>query len=900
MARPGPQWLWLAAAAAMCVLCAAQQPSVPAPGTGAQAAPAAPGSETKPDQSAAPKTVEEARAALRDAETKHPGDSAEVVDALVNLLNDETDSAHVSDESLAEADRAVHMAEAVAGKESSLYATALAAKARALVLMDRPEVARPIDEEALEIEERIGTDADGLANAAGVMSYVCQRTGDTRCALKSVELQVKTLRSIKDVDPTELASALTDLMANRRLNNDIEGAKAALAEVMALAEHSEKADPVWTVIENNAGGFYIFVGDYPRALEHLKKGLDLSIQVYGPDNLSQSSELANLAFLEMCLGHGDEALNYYARARELYAKRYGPEHFQTAYLESGYAYAQSMLGNYRQAAELALASHRIERERIRLAIRTMPERQALEMAGSGAASYNVAVSVMVQHPEIAVAEIYQEVVRSRALVAEEMAQRQATLNRERTAAVEAMERQLDEDRKAVMNLQQAPAADDTAGELARATAKMERTERALALHSAAFRTDERVRNSDLAELRRNMPAGSVLISYVHFARYSEEIANFSKPPVWWYVAVVMRRDSDRIGVYDLGDAKSIAGLLQRMRASADSEAHSGGMGSARNEREYRDAAAELRKRIWDPLKAELGNAKLALVVPDGSLGLIPFSTLPDGKGYLVENGPVVHILSSERDLLPGESGRRNAGLLAVGSPSFELAGLNAGPSAQRNAPESCDTFNKSPFHPLPASLEEVRDISTSWKRWNADEPARLLTGDNATRSQFLDAAPRSRILHVATHAFLLDKSCGNGNPLLLSGLVFAGANKNRDTAILTAQQIASIDLRGVDWAVLSACSTGSGEPNIGEGVLGLERAFRVAGAKTVVMSLWPVDDAVTHEFMRDLYAERFGRRATSADAIWLAARKLLKDRQAAGKSTHPWYWGGFVGAGGWN
>ena len=119
------------------------------------------------------------------------------------------------------------------------------------------------------------------------------------------------------------------------------------------------------------------------------------------------------------------------------------------------------------------------------------------------------------------------------------------------------------------------------------------------------------------------------------------------------------------------------------------------------------------------------------------------------------------------------------------------------------------------------------------------------------------------------------------------------------SSILTAQQIASLDLSGVDWAVLSACNTGNGEINDGEGVMGLERAFRVAGAHSVIMTLWPVDNAVTREFMRGLYAERFGRRTTTATASWIAARKLLLARQAAGKSTHPWYWAGIVAAGDW-
>jgi CHAT domain-containing protein len=288
----------------------------------------------------------------------------------------------------------------------------------------------------------------------------------------------------------------------------------------------------------------------------------------------------------------------------------------------------------------------------------------------------------------------------------------------------------------------------------------------------------------------------------------------------------------------------------------------------------------------------------------------------------VEQGPVVHILTSERDLLPGQAADKKAGLLAVGSPSFELAGLDAGPSTisdvspsagpvaepasggarpdtLRGDEISCAAFTQMEFHALPGSLNEVKDISSTFKRWNAAEPEQLLTGEDATRTRFVDAAPRSRILHIATHAFVLDKSCGNGNPLLHSGLVFAGANKSRNSSILTAQQIASLDLSGVDWAVLSACNTGGGEPKDGEGVLGLERSFRVAGARSVVMALWPVEDDVTGEFMRALYAERFERHATTADAVWNSARKMLRERRAAGESTHPWYWAGFVGAGGW-
>jgi CHAT domain-containing protein len=266
---------------------------------------------------------------------------------------------------------------------------------------------------------------------------------------------------------------------------------------------------------------------------------------------------------------------------------------------------------------------------------------------------------------------------------------------------------------------------------------------------------------------------------------------------------------------------------------------------------------------------------------------------------MVEHGPVIHTLSSERDLVPTSTGAKKTGLLAIGSPSFDLAENRLPPSPLRGATPTCTEFSKLDFQPLPGTALEVTDIGSTWRQWNSAEPSQLVTGDEATLARFLADAAHSRVLHVATHAFLLDKSCGNGNPLLHSGLVFAGANQGRGSSILTAQQIASLDLNGVDWAVLSACNTGNGELRDGEGVLGLERAFRVAGVHSVVMTLWPVDDDVTRQFMHELYSQRLEQHATTADSVWNASRKLLIERRTAGKSTHPWYWAGFVGSGGW-
>jgi CHAT domain len=215
----------------------------------------------------------------------------------------------------------------------------------------------------------------------------------------------------------------------------------------------------------------------------------------------------------------------------------------------------------------------------------------------------------------------------------------------------------------------------------------------------------------------------------------------------------------------------------------------------------------------------------------------------------------------------------------------------------RGTRSACGTFQTLRFHALPGSQQEAENIAAFWKQAAGEgsqtlrgasvqlESSELLQmiGADASPEAFVQLAPGKRVLHVATHGFSLEGSCQSAvqlgldsrkrddsllpvtaeNPLLLSGLAFAGANRrgsakpDETDGILIAEEIAGINLEGVDWAVLSACDTGVGEIKVGEGVFGLRRAFQVAGAKTVIMSLWPVEDETTRQWMGTLYREHF-------------------------------------------
>jgi CHAT domain-containing protein len=835
--------------------------------------------------------IEKAREKLKLAEAAHPEGSLEVSKTINELVYAMRMNEQVNAESFALVERELMLAQKFDGPEGLNVADAWIQKSDLLSYSNKNAEARPIVENALEIIRKKFSDRTELPLASTLLLHICLRLGDFQCGLRAADESIDAIRKGAG-DASWLSLTLSQRAELKFFLKDMDGAVSDIEEALAIAYKTNTSDFALGVLERNLADMYIRAQKFDQAMPHLVRARELITKAQG----AESPELKTIDGLEANLftrtGQFEKAWNSYQSA--LGNKNDSPDNL-TAY-RAALARSYAAGGKLSEAVEQGLQVEKTVRETFVLEARSLPERQALAYDQHHPSGLNIMLSVLAKHPDQRPNEVYQEVVRSRALVADEMARREKNLN---TSDDPVVSKELEDLNKARLDLLNADKAANGSDSIAQATVRMEKIERALAEKSASIRNDEHLSAVQLDDLRRSLPPHSALISYVAYKSVAVEKVDptFSSTPS--YIAFVLRTDSDRVRVFDLGDAASLDALVLKARAAADAEAHSGGLGSTRNERAYREAGLAIRQRIWDPLKKEIGDAKLALVVADGTLNLIPFAGLPDGAGYLVEHGPVIHMLSSERDLLPTDQGQKKSGLLAIGSPSFELAENRLPPSPLRGATPNCEEFGKIEFQPLPGTALEVSDIGSTWRRWNGAERSQLVTGDDATLTRFIEDAPKSRVLHVATHAFLLDKSCGNGNPLLHSGLVFAGGSHGGAQSILTAQQIASLDLSGVDWAVLSACNTGNGELRDGEGVLGLQRAFRVAGAHSIIMTLWPVDDDVTRQFMHKLYAERLAAHASTADAVWDSARKLLLERRAAGKSTHPWYWAGFVGSGGW-
>jgi CHAT domain-containing protein len=220
-------------------------------------------------------------------------------------------------------------------------------------------------------------------------------------------------------------------------------------------------------------------------------------------------------------------------------------------------------------------------------------------------------------------------------------------------------------------------------------------------------------------------------------------------------------------------------------------------------------------------------------------------------------------------------------------------------------------------------LQAIRDLHEYVLKWQS--PILQLEGKAATEEAVRAALPGHRYVHSATHGYFepdhlpsllmdaeekqaddfLDQQIQAAGTLpgLLSGLVFAGVNAepdfSRDDGYLSAEEILHLDLASCDLVVLSACETALGSVRAGEGLMSLRRAFEVAGADTVISSLWKVDDLATAVLIKDFYTNLWQKNLPRAEALHQAKLQMLRRNRAEEGEAKPGTWGAFVLSGGW-
>jgi CHAT domain-containing protein/Tfp pilus assembly protein PilF len=781
--------------------------------------------------------------------------------------------------------------------------------------------AKRLYEQSIAIQEKAwGPDHPSLAFGLLLLGRLLERMGDRQGARAAMERALTIRQAALGPEHPMCATALRLLGGLLFSSGETREAERLLSRALAIEErtlgpdHREVAEAL-----DELGRAAEETGDEPRARRLWERALSVKEKALGLHHPDVAETLVALARLSDPSDSAPRPSELLERALSIQERAFGPGNPFSARTLVALAGRVAATGEIARAVKFALDAEEAAREHVRVTVRGLGERQALLYATVRFSGLDLALTLLAEHPHETAAQrrdVLDAIVRSRAIVLDEMATRHRTAARTRDSEVERLAKNLTLARDrlariAVRGLGEGPY-ERYRKILGDARLEKERAEEALAARSAAFREERSLAAAGLDEVERSLPARATLLSFVRHARTrADQDASDAVTQSAVYDAFVFKAGQEP-EIIPLGMASDIDNAVARWRKALDWEAQAPGLAPKRSLARYFEAAGALRQRVWDPVAPHLKGAATVFVVPDGSLHFVNLTALPldDGR-FLVESGPALHVLSTERDLAAKPTETASAGLLLVGAPDFTNGRMRASADGFRGTKAACDEFREIRFPPLPFADRELESIGALWMKslgTGADaSPPLVFQGLNADEAAFKDAAPGRRMIHLATHGFMLGGSCSaaEGNPLLRSGLALAGANRRKEArsdvedGVLTAEEIAAMDLSGVEWAVLSACETGLGEIREGEGVFGLRRAFQVAGAHSVIMSLWPVADESTRAWMENLYRHRLEDRLSTVEAVRQASLDVLRRRRNRGQTTHPLYWAGFVAVGDW-
>jgi CHAT domain-containing protein/tetratricopeptide (TPR) repeat protein len=761
---------------------------------------------------------------------------------------------------------------------------------------DYVEAQRHLHRAAEVWQKTLGERDPQYAAALNNLAALYHSMGDDAKALAYLQ---RALELLPGTHPSR-ASSLNNLAVVHFSAGDFTKAKPLLLEaVQVLEESGDRTSSHYATCLNNLAMACQNTGERGRAKELYLASLKVIKDSRGENDPSYAQTLSNLGELTMVMGEYVRADPFYRQATEIIKRSpLGENHPSYVISLNNLALAYLIQGQVDRAEPLLKQSMQLSRGRLDLVAAAQSERQQLAMTESLRKNLDSYLNVAaVLRERAAMFKVSEEVARrigfvkvsDDALYAQVLAWKGAVWARQLRMRVARANPELAEEfarletvagRLASLAFSWAASGqrEEHRRELADLTEQKERLEAALAARSEAFRKQRAGERLTPAGLAAALPPGTALVDFLEYGHLHPRARLLDAPTYERRFVAFIVRPGLPVVLVDLGAVGPITGRLAEWRKTwANPRALGAGQ----------DPGAELRKLVWQPLEAHLKDATTVLISPDGALAKLPFPALP-GAGpntYLVEETPIalVPVPQLLPELLaraePGGAGRPKPCMLLVGGVDFDgppgrAPAQPAGPAAPRA--RGGDSFRE--FSALPATRPEVAGLEKLFKQHVADGRVEILEGDRATKAVFRRLAPEYRYLHLATHGFFAPEEFpsalrpGHAGPVgdlfgqagvigfhpgLLAGIALTGANRpaqpGQDEGILTALEVAQMDLGGVDLAVLSACETGLGEAAGGEGLLGLQRAFQVSGARTVVASLWKVHDNATQAFMQEFY-----------------------------------------------
>jgi CHAT domain-containing protein/tetratricopeptide (TPR) repeat protein len=841
-------------------------------------------------------------------------------------------------------ERALHISEKTLGSEHPNVASSLNNLAELYRSMGEYAKALPLYERALHISEKtLGSEHPNVANSLNSMAQLHNSLGEYAKALLLFDRALSIWEKTLGPGHPNVAVSLNNLAGLHRSMGEY--AKALLLYECALSIRENALGPEHPDVAaslNNLAELYRSMGEYVKALPLYERSLGIWEKAFGPEHPDVASSLNNLADLHSSVGEYPKARSLYERSLGIWEKMLGPDHPNVAVSLGNLAVLCATMGDFAKARTYHRRSQEITEIAIENIFAVTSEKQKLSylnrLQSEGDIYFNSLLHLA--NDSKATREGVDFWLRRKGRVLDAQSQHRKVLFRTGGPQISSAFQELSSIQNQISRLtfsgpgQMRP--EIYQGQIRELKAKQEDLEVSLTRLSKTFSLEKKMIKVDSSQVAGALPPGSVLIDFARPGMY--DFAGKGNSEKRWkpghYVAFVLRAgEPDDPRLVDLGGADEIDRAVAEFRKELTDI-----KGVVNEPEKAEEQLSERGRRLYSlvlaPLRKYLGEGRQVFLSPEGNLNLLPFEALkgPEGR-YLIEDYRFSYLTTGRDVLRFNQEREKSEGVVVMADPDFDLSleareGKANGMVAASPGPEGetqarTRSMGSLYFSPLPGTREEAEWVARELEK--SGEKVKLYEGEGALED-VLKKEKAPRILHLATHGFFFPeedvpvsetrgsmfaeeegrnrgRSLGAErveNPMLRSGLAMAGANvavrqgmarPQIEDGLLSAYEVSGLNLTGTELVVLSACETGIGDLRVGEGVFGLRRAFIQAGAKSLVVSLWKVEDRATSELMREFY--RGMREMDKGEAMRQAKLKLKETR------SHPFFWAPFVLMGDW-
>lgn len=738
--------------------------------------------------------------------------------------------------------------------------------------------------------------------------------------LEMIEIQGRTLGPWHP----RYASGLVNLGALYRSRGEYLKAEAVCLKARDIQrKRLGENHPDYANTLNNLATLYNVTGRYAEAEALYLEAREIRQRTLGQMHPSYAATLHNLGGLYASMGQYTQAETLYLEAAEICKRRVGQKNHEYVVTLKNLCALYVAAGESDKALASGTAAARIENELAAEVFTAFSEAESLNYAAQELRAPNELMSAW-RHAKRPVDEVYGLVWPRRGMIQMAASQRQRTWREAATPQVRALYGAYVQTRKSLARLTLAPVQSDPQRSSARIdhlqqlSEEKDRLEHQLAAELPEFGRHVEALRRPYTDLLRVLPKDSTfvdLLPYCYFEQDPRTPGQKGSRTTVSYAAFLLSSGAPLAWV-DLGPVAPIDEAIRAWRE----EIAAGRNGAAPSE--------ILRHELWQPIESRLpAGTRVVYVFPEGALTGLPWGALPGKRSgtvlleeYAFAVVPAGQFLLDQLRQEHASVGERGT-LLAVGDVAYgekpHTAAAKPGVAVLRAAGEAARTGNEPAWPPLEATAQELAGIFAV----AAQRDRRKLSGAEASTLQVMAELPQASRAHFATHGFFADpkfrsmfqldervferrntlygarSTVAGRNPLVLSGLVLAGANLPRpkdgfgipqgDGGILTAEVIACLPLDKLELAVLSACDTGLGNVAGGEGVLGLARAFHVAGAHNVIASLWKVEDRATAVLMQQFYRNLWVGNLSPLESLRQAQLYIYRHPEAVGLSRGP-------------